>query len=260
MAYSVESRGIEVETGNLDEATEMQRIVEANLVLSEKIGKPSILLLPQKIALDDAFIDKLLNISQKIHIVDLTVSSLFRKYKSGDVIVAYTGPLQQTVFDYLMLKGTTLPPVIEGCNSREACDSAGRFFIHGSGKFDQLKQYPVKLTNKQELHTQASLCLEQGSSTYARQLRQYMEECLTFNPELMAYHEERREAFLKRPDACEVALNALGIKYNGNPEKASSRGNSSKLPSSLSLFNHLKGDLHPTQSNSFSSGGGGGRK
>ena len=46
-------------------------------------------------------------------------------YKAGDVVVAYTGRLQQTVFDHLMLRGTTLPPV-EGCNSRETCESAGR--------------------------------------------------------------------------------------------------------------------------------------
>lgn len=116
---------------------------------------------------------------------------------------------------------TTLPPVIEGCNSREACESAGRAFIHGSGKHDHLKQYEVRLGDKQELHAQASLCLEQGDPRYVPQLVQYMEESLTFNPELIAYHEQRRKAFFRRPDACEVALNALGIKYEKISQKAS---------------------------------------
>ena len=112
-----------------------------------------------------------------------------------------------------MLQGTTLPPVIEGCNSRETCESAGRPFIHGSGKHDHLKQYDVRSGDKQELHTKASLCLEQGDSQYVPQLVRYMEESLTSNPELMAYHAQRKEAFFIRPDACEVAFEALGMEY-----------------------------------------------
>ena len=221
MHYDIESGGMK-ESGNLDEATEMQRIVEANLLLSQKTGKPSILLLPQTIALDETFIRKVKGRNGKIHVVDLTKGDLdLGTYKAGDVIVAHTGRLQQTVFDYLMLQGTTLPPVIEGCNSREACESAGKAFIHGSGKHDHLKQYEVRLGDKQELHAQASLCLEQGDPRYVSQLVQYMEESLTSNPELIAYHEQRREAFFRRPDACEVALNALGIKYEISSQKAS---------------------------------------
>jgi hypothetical protein len=221
MHYDIESGGME-ESGNLDEATEMQRIIEANLSLSQKTGKPSILLLPQTIALDEIFIRKVKARNGKIHVVDLTTRDLdLGVYKAGDVIVAHTGRLQQTVFDHLMLQGTTLPPVIEGCNSREACESAGRPFIHGSGKHDHLKRYEVEASDKQELHTQASLCLEQGEPRYVPQLVQYMEESLTSNRELMAYHIQRREAFFRRPDACEVALNVLGIKYEKASQKAS---------------------------------------
>lgn len=211
--FNIKSNAIK-ESGNLDEAIEMQRIVEANLVLSQKTGKPSILLLPQKVALDANFISKVKGVNDHIHFVDLTKDNLDMKtYRAGDVVVAYTGSLQQTFFDHLMLQGTTLPPVIEGCNSREICESAGRPFIHGSGKHDPLKQYNVTSSSKQELHTQASLCLEKGDSKYVSQLVQYMEESLKSDPELMAYHQQRREAFITRPDACEVAFEALGIKY-----------------------------------------------
>ncbi len=219
--YDISSKGMK-ESGNLDEATEMQRVVEANLLLNQKTGKLSILLLPQTIVLDENFIRKVKGINEKIHVVDLTKGDLdLGTYKAGDVIVAHTGRLQQMVFDYLMLQGTTLPPVIEGCNSREACELTGRAFIHGSGKHKHLKQYKVEASDKQELHTQASLCLEQGDPRYVPQLVQYMEESLTFNPELIAYHEQRRDAFFRRPDACEVALNALGIKYEKSSQKAS---------------------------------------
>ncbi|KTD72720.1 hypothetical protein [Legionella tucsonensis] len=211
--YSTESGGIK-ETGNLDEVTEMQRIVDANLLLSQKTGQPSILLLPQKIALDADFIGIVKGKNDNIHLVDLTKDDLdIGVFKAGDVVVAHTGLLQQTVFDHLMLQGTTLPPVIEGCNSRESCESFGRPFIHGSGKHDPLKQYEVEAGDKLQLHTKASLCLEQGDPKYVPQLVQYMEESVASNRELMAYHAQRREAFFKRPDACEVAFNALGIKY-----------------------------------------------
>lgn len=211
--YSVESNQL-TETGNLDEATEVQRIIDANLLVSQNTGKPSVLLLPQKIALYDYFIERVKDNNPHVYFADLTKNDLdLDAYKAGDVVVAHTGYLQQIVFDHLMLRGTTLPPVIEGCNAVEVCESAGRPFIHGSGKHRPIKQYAIKRSDKQQLHTQASLCLEQGESTYVPQLIQYMEESLTSNPELMAYHAQRREEFLKRPDACELAFDMLGIPY-----------------------------------------------
>lgn len=213
MDFNIESNRMQV-SGNLDESVEMQRIVDANLLLSQKMGKTCILLLPQQIALNSHFREKMQIANRNINFVDLTKCDLnINDYKSGDIIVAHTGNLQQKVFDHLMLQGTTLPPVIEGCNSREICESAGSPFIHGSGKHSHLKQYDVS-SIKQELHTQASLCLEQGDPKYIPQLAQYMEESLVSNPELLDYHTQRKEAFLKRPDACEYALDALGIKYN----------------------------------------------
>jgi hypothetical protein len=215
MCLNIQSQHMDMkESGNLDEAIEMQRLVEANLQLSHKTQKPSILILPQKVALDYDFIGKVKGRSNCIHFVDLTKDNVdMGIYKPGDVVVAYTGTIQQTVFDHLMLQGTTLPPVIEGCNSRETCESAGRPFIHGSGKHDHLRRYDVKSIGKQELHTKASLCLEQGNKEYVPHLVQYMEESLMLDLELMTYHKQRREVFLKRPDACETAFDVLGIKY-----------------------------------------------
>ena len=201
------------ESGHLNEKQEMQRIVEANIALSEKTGKPAIIILPQEIELGDDFMGMAKGGNSNIHFVNLTTDLDISGYKAGDVVIAHTGHLQQAVFDHLMLQGTTLPPVIEGCNSRELCESAGRPFIHGSKKYEHLKQYDVRLGDKQKLHTDASLCLEQGNPTYVTQLVQYMKESLDSNPELVRYHEQRRGEFFKRPDACELALEALGIQY-----------------------------------------------
>ena len=232
--FDIESQGGTKESGNLDEAVEMRRIVEANFLLSEKTGKPSILLLPQKVVLDDDFISKVKGGDNHTHFVNLKKGDVnIRQYKAGDVVVAYTGILQQTFFDHLMLRATMLPPVIEGCNSREICESVGRPFIHGSGKYDQLKQYDVRSGDKQNLHANASLCLEQGDSKYVPQLLQYMEESLASNPDLVAYHEQRREAFLARPDACEVALKALGINFSKPSLTEQVPTNSPSCPTSL---------------------------
>lgn len=203
------------QTGNLDEVTQMSRIVEANLILSKEAKKPSILLLPQKIALNDRLKKEMIKIDgKKIHFVDLTQEDFnITKYKAGDVVVAYTGILQQKIFDHLMLSQTTLPPVIEGCNSRELCESVGRPFIHGSAKYSPLKQYPVDIKNMQELHSKASLCLQQGDKVNLPQLVEYMKKSIEKSSDLTTYNNQRREAFLKRPDACEVALETLGIKY-----------------------------------------------
>ena len=97
-------------------------------------------------------IERVKEINTKIYFVDLTKGDLDTSlYNVADVIVAYTGFLQHAVFDYLMLQGTTLPPIIEGCNSMETCNSSGRPFIHGSGPPSNLQIYNVSLQQKQEL-------------------------------------------------------------------------------------------------------------
>ena len=203
------------QTGNLDEVTQMSRIVEANLILSKEAKKPSILLLPQKIALGYRLKKEMIKIDgERIHFVDLTLEDFdISKYKAGDVVVAYTGILQQKIFDHLMLSQTTLPPVIEGCNSRELCESVGRPFIHGSAKHSPLKQYDSVDIEMQKLHSEASLCLQQGDKDNLPQLVEYMKKSIEESSDLTTYNKQRREAFHRRQDACEVALETLGIKY-----------------------------------------------
>lgn len=175
---------------------------------------PTLLLLPQSIALESDFKERVKNANSKIFFIDLTLEDAdIGVYKTDAVIIAYTGHLQQACFDYLMLQGTTLPPVIEGCNSREACESAGRPFLHGSGKHDPLKRYALEAGDTQALHADACLCLEQGDGRYISQLAQYMRASMESDPQLLAYHKQRHAAFLKRPDACEIALDTLGIPY-----------------------------------------------
>lgn len=219
---SIETNKLKL-SGNLDQATEMQLIIEANMQPNKTTNKPVIILLPQQIALDIYFIKELKKDNTKVHFIDLTKEDFrLEKYTQRDIIIAYTGHLQQPFFDYLILQGTTLPPVIEGCNAREICESFGKPFIHGSAKHDRLKEYDgISLIDKQQLHIQASLCVEQGKKENVVYLKQYMEEALNSNAYLYVYHKQRKKAFLSMPDACEVALDTLGINYKRNLEKDS---------------------------------------
>jgi hypothetical protein len=195
------------DTGHLDQEIEMKRIIEAHLELAKKTGKASLLLLPQPPTA--SFPDP------HLHVVSLQEKELDPTLlQPGNVIVAYTGSLQQPIFDYLMLQETNLPPVIEGCNARERCESVGRPFIHGAGMYDSLKQYSVPSGRGQKLHTLASRCLELGDPQNVPALVQYMEGILDPTSPLHTYHQERRAEFLKRPDAMETAFDALGIEYN----------------------------------------------
>ena len=65
----------------------------------------------------------------------------------------------------------------------------------------------------QKLHSKASLCLQQGDKVNLPQLVEYMKKSIEKSSDLTTYNNQRREAFLKRPDACEFALKTLGIKY-----------------------------------------------
>lgn len=78
------------------------------------------------------------------------------------IIMAYTGMLPSNTFNYLMLKKTKLPPVVEGNNARELCESFGRPYLHGGRIYDDFKCYDVHVDylNTQELHCAASRCLK----------------------------------------------------------------------------------------------------
>lgn len=92
-----------------------------------------------------------------------------------------------------------------------------------------LIQYPVALKEMQELHTKASLCLEQGDVENFPYLVQYLEKSIDSHPTLKAYHQQRKALFCSRADACEVALNLLGIKHSRTKIRIDSEKKSDNL-------------------------------
>lgn len=254
MIYDVEASSDEcddlIESGYLNPVIVMQRIIDAHLTLSQTTGKPSILLLPQKIALNQEFIQEIKNYNSAIRFVNMTdiYDMNLRSYKAGQVVIAYIGAIQQPVFDYLLCQGTTLPPIIEGCNSIETCELVGKPYIHGSYKNQSLKQYEVEAIEIQELHTKACRCLEQGDPADVPFLLEYMSRCLEpGDAELKAYHRQRQAAFLQRPNACEVALDVAGIAYGKNYDKDSQSKCGARFFSSEQPQTHLNDQSHENQ-------------
>jgi hypothetical protein len=128
--------------------------------------------------------------------------------------MAHTGDLPPRLFDSLMLEKTTFPPVVEGCSSRETCESSGRPFIRGGSMHDALDTYIVddeKYTACQNIHTKASQCLRQGNRDEIPALVTYMRSAFT-EENFRVYHRKRQQAFLERPDACEIAFRELMIR------------------------------------------------
>jgi hypothetical protein len=125
--------------------------------------------------------------------------------------MAYTGDLQPSVFDHLMLVKTTFPPVVEGCSAREACEFTGRPFIRGGSMHEPLAIYTItdeESSTCQNIHAKASQCLRKGNPEDVPYLVTYMCSAST-TENFQAYHRQRRVAFLNRPDACETALREL---------------------------------------------------
>lgn len=202
----------------LNPALECQRLVEAHRLLQKKIKKKSILFFPQEICMDSSFQNTLTKISNNLFWLDLTRQTLEMKTIEGmpndAIIMAYTGALQSNTFNYLMLKKTTLPPVVEGCNARELCESFGRPYLYGSRIYDDLGLYDVHVDylDTQELHCAASRCLKSQLDTEIRSLVAYMELSIEFK--LVNYHENRRQEYLKRPEATAYALEKVNIMLN----------------------------------------------
>lgn len=193
------------------------KLIKAQSELSKKTGKPVILFLPERFALSIKTFFSLstekwiCDLSNCLHSCDLTKFEInAEQYQSGDVIIAYTGFISNNIFQYLLLYGTTLPPAIEGCNSRELCEFKGRAFIHSASLHDPFIEYPMntRFNRMQQLHSKASACLKTGKD-YDEELLHYLILCLNPESEIYAYHQERAQKFLARPDACEAMLEIL---------------------------------------------------
>lgn len=225
--------GIYDRQGALSPQIQFQRIINAHLALEEKTRKTSVLLVPQKklyTLLDD------FNSSQvSVMDVDEMKQGSLDINEHKKIIILKTDSLSVHYFDYLMGEGTTYPSIVEGCNSVEFCESHGIPFIHGGNKFKKVHLYNfvddgyeirsryfflfnyvteyVKYQDVQALHLTANQCLEQGDEACEPALVEYLLESLEPSSKLKRYHEARREAFMKRPDAVENALKKIGVAF-----------------------------------------------
>lgn len=208
LVYGLYERG-------LNPILECQRLLEAHRLLQEKTKKKSILFFPQEICIDISFQNALTKIFNNLFWLDLTHQTLetrtIEEMPNDAIIMAYTGVLQSITFNHLMLKKTKLPPIVEGGNARELCESLGRPYLYGCRTHDDLERYNVHIDylNTQDLHYDASRCLKNEQYKEIRPLAEYMEQSIELK--LENYHENRREEYLKRPDATEYAFEKVNI-------------------------------------------------
>ena len=189
-------------------STFLDRLVSAHLELAQNTNKPSILIFPTGPKYQDIIKDYVgSGNSDAIYYIDNITEELPEDAK---VIIIRTDRLIRPLFDWLLLKGTSLPPVIEGCNARELCESTGRAFIHGMD--EALRYYKMSDYQHDELQeTHAAAC--RVLSDEDCQEPQALLEFLLDIQEFKSYCNARKEAFLQRPDAVEDALKTLGISY-----------------------------------------------
>ena len=197
-------------TGNLNPKLLMQNLIQAHAQLT--LSKPSMLIIPQPIIFD--LMDELRRYASSLgkNIVFINAAAGERiPIDSSDrnaIYIMHTGYLDVNFFDHLMLRGTNMPPVIEGCNSCESCEYAGRPYIHASAipSESSLKVY-VPENRVQTIHKNASLCLETGDVSKVRSLSEYIDMSTRNTDELNEYSQLRRQKYMERPDAVETALN-----------------------------------------------------
>ena len=197
-------------TGNLNPKLLLQNLIQAHTQLT--LSKPSMLIIPQPIIFD--LIDELRRYANSLgkNIVFINAAAGERisidSFDGNAIYIMHTGYLDVNFFDHLMLRGTNMPPVIEGCNSCESCEYAGRPYIHASAipSESSLKVY-VPENRVQTIHKNASLCLETGDVSKVRSLSEYIDMSTRNTNELNEYSQLRRQKYMERPDAVETALN-----------------------------------------------------
>ncbi|MDH5796891.1 MAG: hypothetical protein OEY79_05080 [Anaplasmataceae bacterium] len=188
-----------------------KRLVDSLLELN-KLGEDRhiVLFIPQDIEYSD-------ELPQEVEIIDIRKNAVTTKIdKTKRVTIIYTGYLQQKIFDYLLVH-STLPPVIEGCNSIELCESMGVPFLHWNcyAVFGAMKKHSLKpeVSEMQELNLQAALFIQTGCQEHKNKLIEFLKYAADKDAGFVAYGEERRRFHLQKPDAVENALKEAGYLY-----------------------------------------------
>jgi hypothetical protein len=108
-----------------------------------------------------------------------------------------------------MVNLTTLPPVIEGCNSIETCETNARLYLHSSKKGYTIKDYGhLEYSNALDLHKKACLPLENNIGDINITVK-FLSDFL--NNELLDYAKRRQTEHLARPDLIVETLKEIMI-------------------------------------------------
>ena len=204
---------------NLNPLLILSRLIDANLSINDKSEnkKPTIFICPQKIITNSELQDKLLS-SYKSRVKFISTKNLQQEIddveNENKVLILHTGELSKTIFDYLLLEQTNLPPCVEGCNSREACEEKGRPLIFMNNINIKLPKYEVKDKTMQDLRFNASECLKKEFISDLTSLEDFINRARLNEPSLKSYQNERQEKYLSRPDIVSMALDTLGVAYN----------------------------------------------
>lgn len=186
------------------------RLINAHLAMKSR-KHPLVLIVPYEYKdLDDIR----QNITESVYHIDLKEKSITAEsYHKHDVIIIYTGQICRELFHKLLGRLTTYPPVIEGCNTVDYCESRGLPYIIGGRLIGENYPYREELQKnfgtEQTEHCLASTCLSDTTNndylnTYSNALTSYLDKSSTLKN--MKYHEARKELYLKRPDIVEESL------------------------------------------------------
>lgn len=124
--------------------------------------------------------------------------------KPHKIYLLHIGKLRPQFFDDLMVNLTTLPPVIEGCNSIETCETNARLYLHSSKMGYKINDYGKSdYSAELELHKSACLPLEKGEHDIHK-TAEFLSAFL--NNLLLDYAKQRQTEHLERPDLIRTAL------------------------------------------------------
>lgn len=118
------------------------------------------------------------------------------------IYLLHIGKLRPSFFDDLMVNLTTLPPVIEGCNSIETCETNARLYLHSSRMGIKIKDYgKLQYSYILKLHKLACLPLEENlQENILSSLSTTKFLSMFLNNELLDYSKQRQTDHLARPD------------------------------------------------------------
>lgn len=138
-----------------DALNRIKTIIAQGKEAATKYGKPLIIILPQQ----NLFTAKEKTAIQDEHRVIFTdVEDIQHRKHTGNngqhVFLLETGPLSQKAFDFLLIKGTELPPCIEGAAAKSLCKEHERTYCDMRHKYQGLflLRQPRKPVSEEE-HT-----------------------------------------------------------------------------------------------------------